>query len=88
MAQLKITEVECRLLIEAYDGNAKTSLYHAMDEIAKVVGRINNVHTAFAFYDPATGKRIRRYGPFGDATPALIRTSDEVLGEEVEDIPA
>lgn len=87
MAQLKITEVECRLLIEAYDGNSKTSLFHAMDEIAKVVGRINNVHTAFAFFDPTTGKRIRRYGPFGDASPAMVRISDEVLSDE-EAIPA
>ena len=85
MAQQKIGLVEMRLLLETDHGNYNPSLKHAMDEIAKVLGRVNNVHVEFAFYDVETGKRIRKYGPFGDATPALTQLALVELSDVVEE---
>jgi hypothetical protein len=85
MAQ-KITVVEMRLLIEADHNNARASLNHAMDEISKVLGRINNVHVVFAFYDADNGKLLRKYGPFGDATTDLVAAAEVEFTEFNEEV--
>lgn len=85
--QQKIAVVEMRLVLETDFGNSKPSINHAMDEISKVLGRMNNVHVAFAFYDVETGKRLRTYGPFGASTTSMKQVMAVELSDS-EDIPA
>lgn len=76
---------ELRIWSETTEGNVKPSAGHTMDRIAEAIGKVNNIHTVFAFYDIETGKRLRKYGPFGDATPELMKIADVDLGLEEEE---
>jgi hypothetical protein len=87
MAQRRQAVREMRLVWETEHGNFVRSDLHIMDEIAKVLGKVNGIHVAFAFFDVQTGKRLRSYGPFGDASPELKKLIEIELAE-TEDVPA
>lgn len=79
---------EMRIVWEAESGVSFNHLdFQIMDDIAKTIGRVRGIHVAFAFFDVATGKRIRSYGPFGPASPELQKLAATELAE-TEDIPA
>ena len=87
MAQQRIGVREMRLVFETEPGNYNRTSDHIMDEIAKILGKVNNVHVAFAFFDVNTGRRLRTYGPFGVATSEMKKVTDVELAD-AEEVPA
>lgn len=86
MPQQRQATREMRLVWESEPGAFRGSDLHIMDEIAKVLGKVSHVHVAFAFFDAQTGKRLRQYGPFGEASPAMLKLVETELAEAQEGV--